>query len=296
MASKKPTVAFILGAGAHSPYGFPVGDDLKTAVAELFQATIDSREGQESKYVDRLARAKITLMNCGVSIDRYLSNNPEFDDLIRPAIASVLLEFEARAENDFGMIDWIKYLWPSMIIGRGQLTDRFRFVTFNYDRTLEFRLFAACFSLWGSLDLADAYKLVSDLSIYHVYGSLGEFYHPDANDEITYGETKLCHEAAKFIKIIGEHDKQTTKEIHKRIADAEYIFILGCHYHPENMSLLALDQLPKGKHRHIYGSCFGMTYAERDYLQDSYGFIDFQDPTWKAVDLLSNLPEFQQLR
>src|SRR5690242_15962689 len=96
-------VAFILGAGAHAPFGFPTGNRLKELVADELQA---AKASADPAFVPMMEEACRSLLDCGVSIDRFLAERsvvtPAVDDYVRPLIAKCLLGHENTA-TDTGM-------------------------------------------------------------------------------------------------------------------------------------------------------------------------------------------------
>jgi hypothetical protein len=289
MPSKK--TAFILGAGAHKPFGLPLGDELKEQIAQELQAIADDpRNGHSVR--DHYLDLRRFIMDCGVSIDRFLSQHKSADNEVRPLIARCLLKKE-KDNIDQPMKDWLHYLWQHIQgTKKYELSNRFVFITFNYDRTLEYRIARACDGLWG-MGLGPALELVEEtLTIYHVYGSLGNLSRiNDASQYLPYGQVDGFEAAGKRIKIIGEHDTATTATVHKVLSDTESIYMLGCHCHKENMSLLALDKIQ----RKAYCSACGYRGAEVETLKKRFPYLIPQNEIWLAVDVLRNHKRFQEL-
>lgn len=281
-------VGFILGAGAHCPFNFPSGEDLKTRVGTL----LDDWPGN---MADEYRQAKGAILDCGVSIDRFLAENRPLNDLIRPLIAKCLLEQE-RQSADLPMSDWLGYLWPSLQGKSAKtLSKRFVFVTFNYDRTLEYRMARSCAALWG-MPLIEACNRMDSFGVYHVYGSLGGI-GTDANDYVEYGRRECFGECWRRIKIIGEHDSRVTDEIHDILGSVSHIFMLGCGFHAENMSLLDLGRLRDRFKISITASCRGLTSAERAYVMEKFPYLALHEHTHRtALEVLRHDGQFQKLR
>lgn len=281
-------IAFILGAGAHIPFGFPSGEDLKLEVAKLIgEAKKEVGTKQHGARYDGCANG---LLGCGTSIDKFLSENKDHDEIIRPLIAKALSWKEMAVIQSQYISDWLKYLWPYIAIKKGQLDKRFSFVTFNYDRTTEFMLARACAALWG-MPYDECAKLVEDsLTFYHVYGSFGSIAEGSPK-YFPYGVLDCEDVAGKRIKIIGEHDETTTQAVHKVIKDVDAIYMLGCAFHKENMSLLSLNTIG----RTATASCYGFTGAEIESLTRMFPYLRLPNEQWKCIDLLRNHKQFQAL-
>lgn len=276
-------IAFILGAGANKPLGFPLGDELKKLVAHEINT---SRMGNPELNL----QACRDILDCGVSIDRFLSENKRHSERFgtRKIISKVLLAHERKTLNS-PLGDWLEYIWPSMISKKERLTRRFTFVTFNYDRSLEYRLARSCAALWA-MDIDAACEMMDDYGVYHVYGSLGRL------TDIPYGADDLFLQNSSDIKIIGEYEPTITTKVHERLADSQLIIFLGCHFHEENMALLALEKLPPLPNRLIRGSCFGMTAAERIAIQECFPYLTLERPEWDALRTLREMKDFQRIR
>jgi hypothetical protein len=285
--------AFILGAGAHAPFGFPTGRTFRQEIVKQL------REIETPGDADTFKQARRAVLDCGVSIDRFLSEsqNAGLNEFIRPAIARCLLSFENDVvSQDQGMTDWLEYLWQSLSRDGGKkLSNRFSFVTFNYDRTLEYRL-ARAFSALYAVPFQTAASAVEELGIYHVYGSLGTL--TAGAERIEYGDVSRYRQAGQRIKIIGEQDAKTTDEIHCILQDAEIIVMLGCAFHPENMELLALDKLPdmRPKMRRIQASCFSLSAAECNHMVKRYSYLSLGAVEHDCLMFLRTNPLYQLVR
>jgi hypothetical protein len=279
-------VAFILGAGAHRPFNMPLGETLKGEVAARLEQQAQS---EPDPVKAQLIEWAYSLRACGVSIDRFLTNRKAADRDVRPLIANVLLQYEQNIRHE-PLKDWLLYIWPNIIRDKDTISQQFSFITFNYDRTIQYRIARAMHANWGISDL-DAFEMVEDhLSIYHVYNSLGSLDPRNGDRATRFGDAVDFVNAGRRLKIIGEHDNATTAEIHRRLEDVTWIFILGCHFHKENMSLLALDQL----RRPIYCSNFGFSGIEMQTLARLYPYLQLSDSGWDCLSIIRNRPEFQE--
>jgi hypothetical protein len=105
------------------------------------------------------------------------------------------------------------------------------FITFNYDRSLEYFLFYSLVNAYGEEDARDLFK---DVTIVHVYGKLGN---PDFLDKdgrgyapsITDGDIEKC---ISEIKIMPERSEDSVefKSAHTLISEAQFLYFLGFGY------------------------------------------------------------------
>jgi len=139
------------------------------------------------------------------------------------------------------------------------------FITFNYDRSLEYFLFD---SLLHSFEGADRQKIKDQLAqipIIHVYGRIaGLEWESESNPPLLeYGNRNKEFALVNLIKIIDNvyvvHEERTNPEIqkaHEEISKAERIFFLGFGYAKENLEALGLPGVLKPS-QHIYGTTMG---------------------------------------
>ena len=173
---REPTV-LILGAGASAPYGLPTGWDLRRQILTGLNAQMfDERLSPSSAHPDAIAEFQQAFRQSGqYSIDAFLEHRVEYMEIGKRAIAATLLPQESTAAlfNDPDD-DWYKQLLQAMDAPWIQMNDNnIRFVTFNYDRSLEQFLATAFEHRYSGVSRSDAIRLVRTFDIVHVYGSLG---------------------------------------------------------------------------------------------------------------------------
>lgn len=191
---KRKTV-FVLGAGAHVPYGFFDGRGLikriiellppdrgSTPFAGLFLEIYGNSIGQPNNLFVQFRSA---LAQSGhASIDSFLATHASrtgYPELGKLAVAYSLLPLEFKQKFARGADgDWMSYLFEHMLHGCLNSMEDFvanndvSFVTFNYDRTLEHFLANRLRNTYG-VDTGKAWDEAKMIRIVHVYGSLGEF-------------------------------------------------------------------------------------------------------------------------
>ena len=317
MISKK--TVFILGAGAHIPYGFPSGKELiRNVVAQLRVAqnhsdlnlrALPQRSGVNSQYVQQqnIARFIDSLSQAGqASIDTFLNANQHmggYDVLGKVGVAQTLLQSEAnfltaKTHEKNTQYDWFEYLFEKMADGIGKVEHFFRdnhisFITFNYDRLLEFKLFN---SLKNSFNIAsdqDVLNMVSAIPIHHVYGSLGEF------EPSRFGDLNQWESSFKSINTIYEVSAGQSDAVNSAISalnEAEKICLLGFGFHHENVSLLDLPRVIEEQSGNIAACRHGVTdevirrvvFSNR--IRQSK--LHIAPEQMKALETLRNLPVF----
>lgn len=279
-----PTV-LILGAGASAPYGLPVGSELKKEVIA---------------YATRLARAKTTndvfwsggfdfsfsLLNSFAddfeksqlpTIDEFLGHRPEYAEIGKALIATILLTREKVEMIARG--DWYDHLFDALRLAPGQDNKEFSrnqltVITFNYDRSVEYFLHSALSKIY---DNNIATTMMLHIPVHHIHGSLGKLPWQNVGsgstrgDTIEYGGKENLWFAASRIKTIFENDHGTlfTAEMNTALTSAKRIFFIGCGYHKQNMQLLGFPHLGYGA-ENISGTTRGlselrMVRAESDF-------------------------------
>jgi hypothetical protein len=180
-----------------------------------------------------------------------------------------------------------------------------KFITFNYDRSLEFFLHQATKHSFNVGD-TDAFNVWSKIGILHLYGSLGNLdsrnppgfraYSPDYTPE----SLRL---AAKGIKIIPESrdddkDFQTAGDWFWR---ADEIVFLGFGFDPLNVKRLGLSYVLESLKKDgkklptVWASVFGKTTNEVTIIRDKlcpHG-APFVALDYKNLDSLRNYPIFE---
>ena len=216
------------------------------------------------------------------SIDHFLSHKPALGDLGRMLIARALSEcwkksLERRPyqrSDDHSEYhhqssdDWVRFVFDILSSGFDdpkELLDATRndvkFITFNYDRSLERRLVSALNSSDKIRGASIAETFVSDERIVHVYGALREVTASNRKDdpEAVWNKAFI---ASQDICVIGGPDKQRHRELQARakewIGRADDIFVLGYGFDRTNSALIGLDQLAGARRqRRVFLTNFG---------------------------------------
>jgi hypothetical protein len=264
---------FILGAGAHFPYGFPLGAQL---IEEILH-TLSRKHRNDfrdhlfnvfrNSWIGNAVKDFHTALDLGghSSIDSFLvthADRPGFSDIGLHAVAWQLLprEFRHQWTRKHHPGDWMSFLFKTMISGCHDSVDDFleknqvSFVTFNYDRTLEDFLTTRIAHTYN-LSPTDAWKKADKLKIVHVYGSLGEF-NPmvidtlrpqDVRDPLSTSAVKSAAESIRLMYAEREGDNSEVAYAKLLIQGATCVCFLGFGFDADNIAKLQLNQVCGGK-------------------------------------------------
>ena len=303
----KPTL-FILGTGASKPYGFPTGIELKNDIIRSFPVDFNqllhflpSASGfQKEKH---LSDAKSFVENFAksplYSIDQYLTFNP-IDSLYgKMAIAYYIRKREF--ESKFGEYsppgeDWYSLLFNRMIASLKKPQDfekfkdnRVAFITFNYDRSLEYFLHTSFLKTFSQKQdkFKETLKEYIPFQIIHVYGDVGawDFRGEEQLDcyrgsSITFN---MLEGLSKRIHVFGEKSvEDVKKKITKIVSEYTRIFFCGFGYAKENLEVIGYPKQEIVQPYKIFGTAKGMTPKE---IREVKGSLFRNIPSYLA-DLL----------
>ena len=204
------------------------------------------------------------------SVDTFLAQRREFSDIGKVAIACELCPREDAAKFGPGLDDhWYMHLWDRMITGVQRGPDipdanRLSVITFNYDRSLEFFLYNGLRHYYAASE-SDAQAILNQLSIMHMYGSLGRFSYAG------YGPPQQPQQyvvAAQGIKVIADEraDSPDFVEARRWITEADAICFVGFGFDPLNLDRLQVARAMNDRPNRPYvcASVCGMSKAEVD--------------------------------
>lgn len=304
MISQK--TVFILGAGASKPFGLPTGQELLDIISESLiykPFTIYDHEIPSNIYIQNQKVIKDDnksnnpffqlLINLGYSrkeiekfsqdlkqsqlnsIDSFLEYRTEYIEIGKYCIAYNLLKRESE-KFLFSNSDWYKYLWTRLSTNFEDISkNTISFITFNYDRSLEFYFTKSMSALFDKSDEECLLKL-SEIPIIHLHGQLGYLPFDSNENKIKYGEeiesVDQLKMAAKSIKIVHEsiHEDPQFTQAKKLINEAEKICILGFGFNHKNVERLQLSNISCP----AYASMFGYTSHELYYIINKIGSIN----------------------
>lgn len=299
---------FIVGAGAGADFKLPIGRDLARDIAKRTKLVLDyagrvgegsaDRELTRSFFVQKrshslneyfqafnLIRNGILLTN---SIDDFLNvheNSSAVVEVGKAAIVRSILykerhsklwvdtsninnQLNVEAIHDSWLVRFMQVLAPGRKVPDvAKVFDDVTFINFNYDRCIEYFLIHALQLMYGVM-LENARQIVKSASIIHPYGTVADLatvpFGGDQHHQYDYAGL------AKSIKTYNERveEQDVIDKMHFAIRRAECVVFLGFAYHKQNMKLL-FDQLPKPKKtKHIFGTAFGMSEADKSEVVD----------------------------
>jgi len=170
----------VVGAGASADYGYPIGDGLKTEVADFLQKSSIDWIRNISERIRALGSK---------SLDKYLmeTGHPENElTEIKRAIGLILFEREvdARKNNKLNPPDgndWITTLARDVWDNRDKFRDgqKVKVITFNYDRLFEWKLYNYAYNRLNPSERSNHSIFTEFINkyfeIHHVYGRLPAF-------------------------------------------------------------------------------------------------------------------------
>jgi len=283
----KKNTLFILGAGASVPYGYPTGQELRKLLFKRSSTRLEQSKMFDGvdvgHYLTETKRFSYDFEKASDSmIDYFLATRPDHSKIGKIAIYNELLFCEnnhglRESSKDFSD-DWMSLLYNEMTSGIND-QDKYKdftqknnvsFITFNYDRGLEYFFWE---SLKHKYDLTDeaSNELVAGLNIHHVFGRLPPFEHIHGTRTFPYqgfgGEFRPNHhDAIDCIRTLHERDNVDENKISQLIKDAERIFFLGFGFAEENLALLNFEN-NINKKTPIFGTCFKLSDRRIDILR-----------------------------
>lgn len=271
---------FILGAGASCPYGFPDGKELRREICEYLvndiDAYFDRYDDVRSRMDRRTFQAKdfITKFKKSntKSIDLFLSRNPKLMELGKWAIILRILDAERKSKFGLETIDenqdWYSYLYDKLtnefIVKEDyyHLEDnKVSFITFNYDRSLEYFLWESYFNSFHEIGSKEKYEQIKKLNIIHLFGQISGLEWQDSDTKLEYRidpYSVVIEKISKNLHILYEEtENPKLEEAKKLIENTKRIFFLGFGFAPENINIL---QIPKilNRNQKIYGTGYGL--------------------------------------
>lgn len=285
MVGAKTTL--ILGAGASVDYGFPTGLGLRALICEQLKYVPGQSEllprqlmvacGANTELIEDFRSA---FERSGLtSIDSFLAKRPEYADIGKLAIASILVPIEQESMLHYvnkisGNGGWYQMLWARLWDACNNPEDLLKtllsIVTFNYDRSLEVFLLLAISETF-KLNRQDAYDVLSRLRIHHVYGTLGEYdldlgyRYGDHNQEEQYEAIKR---AAHSIKTIPSERIDVDMKAQDYFNESKQIYFFGFGFDRQNCQRIGLTNFFADYVNqygvNIYASAFALTKDEKD--------------------------------
>lgn len=232
-----------------------------------------------------------------VSTDEFLKNRlgqkqNEQADFGKRLIAREILVAERESEKQFsyedgkriskkywlGNIDWIQHLLSRIDQQPNwkEILKQTVFLTFNYDRVLEYCIFLYLTSDKQYAD-AEAYAFIKEMQIYHVNGFIGPL------EEIPFGavENGKYQEIAKRMETVWEkrqnRDESEKEKYQGFLKNAERVYFMGFSYIPDNLESIGI---PHGaeiiRNAKVYATAMGLSSQNRLRISTYLDLKDFE--------------------
>ncbi len=282
MISEK--TVFVLGAGASKTYNFPLGKELVKQIVYLCR-NINRNHEKEKEILYNHNYTEGQILEFGNALDASRSDSID-EFLIRGR--SEFLEFgkviliiyinsrefinyilNSQFQDENKVEDWYSYLWNVMVRGsdfKDIESNNIKFVTFNYDRSLEYFLYYAIKNRFNPGE-EEIIKLLKKFEVFHVNGVIGpckweeEKFSLDYKFEPEVIDKHLISLVHSF-KLIYEHTPDEIDQIKNHIKSLFHksnICVLGYGFHEYNNNFIFDKEYNiKEGEKLIYGTCFNI--------------------------------------
>ena len=216
-----------------------------------------------------------------VSTDEFLKNRLSQEKSNEADFGKRLIAYEilkAEQASRLGNIDWIQHF-----LSRIDQQDNWKeilkqtvFLTFNYDRVLEYCIFLYLTSDKQYAD-ADAHAFIKDMKIFHVNGFIGSL------EEIPFGavENGKYQEIAKRMATVWEkRSNRGESEIGMYqgfLKNAQRVYFMGFSYIPDNLESIGIDRgaiiIREAK---VYATAMGLSPQNRLRISTYLDLKDFE--------------------
>lgn len=251
-----------------------------------------------SKIRDTIAPfAKSIRHSMMVSTDEFLKNRLNQDksdeaDFGKRLIAREILLAEKESEEQFffedgkrkqkekwlGNIDWIQHLLSRIDQQENweEILKQTVFLTFNYDRVLEYCIFLYLTSDKQYEDAA-AHSFIKEMQIFHVNGYIGSL------EEIPFGcvENGKYPEIAKGMETVWEkrqnRDESEKEKYRELLKNAKRVYFLGFSYIPDNLESIGINRGAEVIHdAKVYATAMGLSPQNRLRISSYLNIKDFE--------------------
>ena len=232
-----------------------------------------------------------------VSTDEFLKNRlsqekSEEADFGKRLIAREILVAERESEKQFsyedgkriskkiwlGNIDWIQHLL-SLIDQQDNWEEILKqtvFLTFNYDRVLEYCIFLYLTSDKQYADAA-AHAFIKEMQIHHVNGFIGSL------EEIPFGavENGKYQEIAKRMATVWEkrqnRDESEKEKYQGFLKNAQRVYFMGFSYIPDNLDSIGISRGAEIiRDAKVYATAMGLSSQNRLRISSYLDLMDFE--------------------
>ena len=232
-----------------------------------------------------------------VSTDEFLKNRlsqekSEEADFGKRLIAREILVAERESEKQFayedgkriskkiwlGNIDWIQHLLSRIDQQPNweEILKQTVFLTFNYDRVLEYCVFLYLTSDKQYAD-SNAHAFIKEMQIHHVNGFIGSL------EEIPFGtvENGKYQEIAKRMETVWEkrqnRDESEKEKYQGFLKNAERVYFMGFSYIPDNLESIGIPRDAEIiRNAKVYATAMGLSSQNRLRISTYLDLKDFE--------------------
>ncbi|MBR2471022.1 MAG: hypothetical protein IKB43_12905 [Fibrobacter sp.] len=216
-----------------------------------------------------------------VSTDEFLKNRLSQEKSNEVDFGKRLIAYEilkAEQTSRLWNIDWIQHLFSRIDQQDNwkEILKQTVFLTFNYDRVLEYCIFLYLTSDKQYAD-ADAHAFIKEMQIFHVNGFIGSL------EEIPFGtvENGKYQEIAKRMETVWEkrqnRDESEKERYQGFLKNAERVYFLGFSYIPDNLESIGI---PRGaeiiRNAKVYATAMGLSPQNRLRISTYLDLKDFE--------------------
>lgn len=268
-------------------------------IEQAFRLITQGPNGRPGNINDHLGASwKIRdAMPQAASIDNFLDahrDDPLIIECGKLAIASCILEAESKSMMRIDKSD-INNTMNFKNLGSTWFSDFFKFIvegcqrqnikerltkiaviTFNYDRCIEAYLHAALRNYYHT-SIEETTELLSQLKIYHPYGSIGQLSWPSYHPNIEFGGSPMPQQLIAIsngLKTFTEGTNKAHSEINvirSLVKNAESLVFMGFGFNKQNLDLLfEPNTLPIKIPGKIFGSAHGVSESDCDYIVEEF--------------------------
>jgi len=304
----KTRTVFILGAGASCPYGYPSGRELRQQICSYHVADCESYLNANSRITPLIPQelrragdfANKFRKSSTKSIDLFLARNPEFTTYGKRAILFRIFAAEKqsrfREETKYKDQDWYSWLFEQLTqtLVRKEDYSRFgenciSFVTFNYDRSLEFFLYESLINSFNGVAPGKIVEQLDKIRIIHVFGQAAPLRWQGQDHVMEYAEDTTNTNVEIFcdnLRIIYEKSENLElDEAQEVISKASRVFFLGFGYAQENLDALGIPAILNAA-QHVYGTALALTKREINRVKSVLKLTAGSGPEGGPVNLL----------
>ena len=216
-----------------------------------------------------------------VSTDEFLKNRLSQEKSNEVDFGKRLIAYEilkAEQKSRLWNIDWIQHLLSRIDQQPNweEILKETVFLTFNYDRVLEYCIFLYLTSDKQYSD-TDAHAFIKEMQIHHVNGFIGSL------EEIPFGavENGKYQEIAKGMETVWEkrqnRDESEKEKYQGFLKNAERVYFLGFSYIPDNLESIGI---PRGaeiiRNAKVYATAMGLSSQNRLRISTYLDLKDFE--------------------